>query len=204
MKYPLMRMLILIASTAMVALTGAAGVAGTAFAQEPPAPGGGNTVNVTGINPETGEQVFTGTFTAKSAKEDRSAKTGISLVGDLTGQLTGQPGQPQGQGRGPQEVTRQNVAMPVNAISASGAPSGEAQAACGILDLTLGPLDLNLLGLRVQLNQVDLVITAIPGAGLLGDLLCTVANLLNPDGTLTDVLQVVNLLNQILGILGGL
>jgi hypothetical protein len=198
-----MRMLILFVSTAMVALTGAAGVAGTAFAQPQPVPSGQNTVDVVGINPDTGEQVFTGTFTARSAKEDRSARTGISLVGDLTGQLTAQPGQPQGQGRGPQDVTRQNLAMPVNAISASGAPAGESQAACGILDLTLGPLDLNLLGLRVQLSQVDLVITAIPGGGLLGDLLCAVANLLNPDGTLSDLLRVLDLLNQILGILGG-
>jgi hypothetical protein len=32
---------------------------------------------------------------------------------------------------------------------------------CPILHLELGPLDLNLLGLRVQLNQVVLDITAI-------------------------------------------
>ena len=55
-----------------------------------------------------------------------------------------------------------------------------AQIACNVLTLTLGPLDLNLLGLRVQLNQVNLRITAIPGGGLLGDLLCGIANLLNP------------------------
>ena len=46
---------------------------------------------------------------------------------------------------------------------------------CNVLNLTLGPLDLNLLGLRVQLNQVVLNITAIPGGGLLGDLLCGLA-----------------------------
>ena len=54
------------------------------------------------------------------------------------------------------------------------------QLVCRVLTLTLGPLDLNLLGLRVQLNQVNLRITAIPGGGLLGDLLCGLANLLNP------------------------
>jgi hypothetical protein len=55
---------------------------------------------------------------------------------------------------------------------------------CPILHLELGPLDLNLLGLRVQLNQVVLDITAIPGPGnLLGNLLCGVAHLLdNPNG----------------------
>jgi len=51
---------------------------------------------------------------------------------------------------------------------------------CPILHLELGPLDLNLLGLRVQLNQVVLDITAIPGPGnLLGNLLCAVAGLLD-------------------------
>ena len=51
--------------------------------------------------------------------------------------------------------------------------------------LTLGPLDLNLLGLMVHLDQVVLDITAQSGAGnLLGNLLCSVANLLNGGGTL--------------------
>jgi hypothetical protein len=46
---------------------------------------------------------------------------------------------------------------------------------CTVLDLTLGPLDLNLLGLRIQLNQIHLLITARRGEGLLGDLLCGLA-----------------------------
>ena len=46
---------------------------------------------------------------------------------------------------------------------------------CQVLHLTLGPLDLNLLGLRIQLNQIDLRITAQRGGGLLGDLLCGLA-----------------------------
>ena len=77
-----------------------------------------------------------------------------------------------------------------------------ALAACNILNLVLGPLDLNVLGLRVQLNQVVLDITAIPGPGnLLGNLLCAVAGLL--DGGLSGLLgQLVTLLNQILAALG--
>lgn len=112
-------------------------------------------------------------------------------------------------------VTRGNVsqttvvagqAIPVqtpNAGSAA-APTSAAvtQAACNILNLTLGPLDLNLLGLQVHLNQVVLNITAQPGAGnLLGNLLCAVANLLNGGGALT---QIADLLNQILGALSNL
>jgi hypothetical protein len=76
--------------------------------------------------------------------------------------------------------------------------------ACSILTLVLGPLDLNLLGLHVTLNEVNLVIEAIAGAGaLLGNLLCAVAGLLDPSGTLTGLLgQLANLLNQIIGALG--
>jgi len=72
---------------------------------------------------------------------------------------------------------------------------------CQILTLTLGPLDLNLLGLVIHLNQVVLTITAVPGAGnLLGNLLCDVANLLNNPGTLSNLLNgLTRLLNQILG-----
>lgn len=77
-----------------------------------------------------------------------------------------------------------------------------ASASCPILSLTLGPLHLNVLGLVIDLNQVNLNITAQPGAGnLLGNLLCSVANLLNGGGALS---QIAGLLNQILGILGGL
>ena len=66
--------------------------------------------------------------------------------------------------------------------AASGAQSS--QLVCRILTVQLGPLDLNLLGLRVQLNRVNLRITAIPGGGLLGDLLCGIANLLDPPAIL--------------------
>jgi hypothetical protein len=74
---------------------------------------------------------------------------------------------------------------------------------CQILNLVLGPLDLNLLGLTIHLNQVVLNITAVPGAGnLLGNLLCDVANLLNSGGALSTLLtQLQTLLNQILAAL---
>jgi uncharacterized protein with beta-barrel porin domain len=46
---------------------------------------------------------------------------------------------------------------------------------CPILDLVLGPLHLNLLGLIVDLNQIHLQITADPNGGILGSLLCALA-----------------------------
>ena len=78
-------------------------------------------------------------------------------------------------------------------------------ATCDILDLTLGPLHLDLLGLVVDLNEVHLQITAEQGPGnLLGNLLCSVAGLLDNTGGsgLNGLLQsIANLLNQILGAL---
>jgi hypothetical protein len=50
-----------------------------------------------------------------------------------------------------------------------------AQRICPILDLRLGPLDLNLLGLMVHLDQVHLTITADSNGGLLGSLLCSLS-----------------------------
>jgi hypothetical protein len=92
----------------------------------------------------------------------------------------------------PTEFT-QTVSLPV--ISAD--PS------CSLVNLVLGPLHLNVLGLVIDLNQVVLNITAVPGAGnLLGNLLCAVANLLNGGGPLSTLLtQLQTLLNQILAAL---
>src|SRR3954449_5971018 len=60
---------------------------------------------------------------------------------------------------------------------------------CPVLDLRLGPIDLNLLGLVVQTSPICLTITAIQGGGLLGDLLCSVANLLQGGLTLDQILN---------------
>jgi hypothetical protein len=54
--------------------------------------------------------------------------------------------------------------------------SAQAPGPCQVLDLLLGPLHLNLLGLIVDLNQVHLQITADPAGGVLGSLLCSLTN----------------------------
>ena len=51
-----------------------------------------------------------------------------------------------------------------------------ATAICPVLDLVLGPLNLKLLGLIVNLNQVHLTITADPTGGALGTLFCGLAH----------------------------
>jgi hypothetical protein len=96
--------------------------------------------------------------------------------------------------------------VPVQEVNGAdmGAMGMSAPAACDILNLVLGPLDLNILGLEVHLDTVVLDIVAVPGQGqLLGNLLCAVAGLLDPGGALDGLLgQITNLLNQILGALG--
>jgi hypothetical protein len=107
----------------------------------------------------------------------------IVAVGNLSGTLTDAAGAVIG------TIEDVVVALPV----------GFGSSTCEILELTLGPLDLNLLGLMVHLDQVHLEITAQQGGGLLGDLLCAIANLLDND---TPLRAVINLLNQILNLLG--
>jgi hypothetical protein len=60
--------------------------------------------------------------------------------------------------------------VPVRAVASQGAPT------CSVLELTLGPLHLELLGLVVDLNKVHLTITANPTGGVLGSLFCGLAN----------------------------
>jgi hypothetical protein len=102
----------------------------------------------------------------------------VTALGTLTGRITDTAGNLLG-----------TVATPV-AVPVTGTGS------CTVLHLTLGPLDLDLLGLQVHLDRVVLDISAQPGAGnLLGNLLCSVANLLNGGGPLQPI---VNALNHIL------
>jgi hypothetical protein len=72
-------------------------------------------------------------------------------------------------------------------------------AVCEILTLDLGPIDLDLLGLVVNLSAVELDVTAESGPGnLLGNLLCAVAGLLDqggdggPNGILNQLLSIIN------------
>lgn len=88
---------------------------------------------------------------------------------------------------------------------ATNSAAAAATGSCQVLDLTLGPLHLDLLGLVVDLNAIHLNITAQQGPGnLLGNLLCAVAGLLDNTGTggtggLSGLLtSITNLLNQIL------
>jgi len=145
---------------------------------------------------------FTGQFKLKRFKQKKGV---VYAVGRLTGAL------------GSTAVHR-TVALPVTGASNPEAVQSThgrsfhqtvpTPGACQVLHLVLGPLDLNLLGLRVNLDTVDLLVEAIPGAGnLLGNLLCSVAGLLDPGSGLGGLLNplltaITNLLNGLLGGLG--
>jgi hypothetical protein len=89
------------------------------------------------------------------------------------------------------------------AATRSAGAAAAAVITCNILNLVLGPLDLNLLGLHIHLDTVVLNIVANPAGGLLGQLLCSIAHLL--DGGLAGIgglLGLAALLNALLGALG--
>jgi hypothetical protein len=95
------------------------------------------------------------------------------------------------------------------------ARAAEHQGTCQVLNLILGPLHLDLLGLNVDLygenrqSPVIVTITALPGHGLLGDVLCSLAggaritslaalqNVLRSLGVSTTDQAVQNLLNSL-------
>ena len=142
---------------------------------------------------QTGAQgAFNGTLRITGFAVQNGALVASGIV---TGTLAG--------GAGPATSVVRTVTLPVaTSPTTAAAPPAVAAAGCGILHLELGPLDLDVLGLVVHLDKVVLDLTAVPGAGnLLGNLLCQVVGLLNSGGALT---QIAGLLNQILGILGGL
>jgi|tagenome__1003787_1003787.scaffolds.fasta_scaffold20986936_2 hypothetical protein len=137
----------------------------------------------------------TGTFEPTRFRTSSSGKK-LFAVGTLTATLTRGSGHVVG-------TDTSQVRIPVKRIA--GDPvSGAARAAalapsCDILNLVLGPLDLDLLGLQVHLDKVVLNIVAQSGAGnLLGNLLCAVAGLLDNTGALS---QITDILNSILAIL---
>jgi hypothetical protein len=119
---------------------------------------------------------FTGTFNLTRFVNVNGV---VNAVGTLVGTLT--------TATGPVAVVR-TISLPINPAAIT--------ATCDILHLELGPLDLNLLGLVVHLNQIVLDIDAQSGPGnLLGNLLCSVAGLLDrPSGLaqlLNNILRVI-------------
>jgi hypothetical protein len=158
----------------------------TLFAQTTPAAAVSQqlTVPVTGTQTVAGvESQISGLLTIQRFAQRNGS---VVAVGKLVATVTNAAGQV--------STLVTPVAIPINTSATT--------ATCEILHLVLGPLDLNLLGLQIHLDQVVLDITAVPGAGnLLGNLLCAIAGLLDGPSPLAGL---VALLNNLLAALGGL
>jgi hypothetical protein len=161
------------------------------LAQAPTTTGAGVTVPVQGTARGAGR--VAGTFTIQ-----RFVDNGGQLGAFGTLVLTTAQGQT--------AVTQ--VVMPVTATHAPAAATTTSavaiQAVCEVIDLTLGPLDLNLLGLVVHLDTVHLDVDANPAGGLLGQLLSGLlcgSDLAAIFGNLTTL---VGFLNSVLQALGGI
>jgi hypothetical protein len=126
----------------------------------------------------------TGSFVGSFVPTRFAAQNGnVLATGTLTGTLTDSAGAAVG-------TVTQSVSAPV----------AVAQATCRVLDLTLGPLHLDLLGLVVDLNQVHLTINAVPGPGnLLGNLLCAITHLLDQTPSAGALAAILNALLALLG-----
>jgi hypothetical protein len=153
----------------------------------------------------------TGSFQITSFKNDNGC---LEAVGHIRLKADGSP----------QQLDQDGVTLPVQSINGAPVPGNNCASAagatttddtgasdlqiaqvatpgCNILNLVLGPLHLDLLGLVVDLNQLVLNVTGQTGAGdLLGNLLCGIAGLLNPAGAL-DLNVLTSLLNAVLAAL---
>jgi hypothetical protein len=156
--------------TALIAAALCAAVAAapaTAGAQEP--------AGLTKVVPLTGKSKSGKQFNGRYAIDRFRASRGeLFAVGTVRGRLSGR------------RVVERRVRMPA-ALS-----EGPAAAqllppipnACEILNLVLGPIRLDLLGLVVRTNRINVRIDAVPGPGnLLGNLLCAITGLLDPQAT---------------------
>jgi hypothetical protein len=163
-------------------LLGGLGAAPAAMAS--PQAGAGGSDMVAAAKPAATTLPVTGTLAGQpfaGAISDLTVRT-VGGVLQLTGTITGT-----GLAGGtPFTTTIQQIQIPEG---------------CQILDLVLGPLQLDLLGLVITLDTVHLNITAVPGAGnLLGNLLCAIAGLLDNSGPLDAIAALLNRLLTALGL----
>jgi hypothetical protein len=127
-----------------------------------PAQAGDNVIR-SRMSPVTGVSDGAGTFAGGFSVERFVADNGrLMAVGRLDGTLTGATGNSVG------TVSGIPVTFPVRVTRAS----------CAVLGLSLGQVDLSLLGSRVLLAPVYLNLNAAEG-GLIGSVFCLIAGLLN-------------------------
>lgn len=161
--------------------------------------GGGPEINLNKLREQLRKaEVNVGQIANVAVKALTQNLTLDSATGDLVGTTTAALRLPDG--------SVVNLPLSVTLDPAGGAAetagSAATPAAVGdvpVLHLMLGPIDLNLLGLRVQTSPICLNITANPAGGILGQLL---AGLAGPGGLLGNILgnlqQITDAINNIL------
>ena len=121
----------------------------------------------------------------------RLAKAGepgkIVAIGKVVGKVT--------QGDKSKRVSLDRVVVPLTITSSE----IETLAVCEVLNLVLGPIHLNLLGLHLDTNTIRIRLTADSEGGLLGSLLCGLAGGVD----VLTLQEIVDLLNDILDELTG-
>jgi hypothetical protein len=202
-----------VSGLAAAALTTSLTLAGAGLAPASAAPAGSGATSGPVLNDSAAKVTAPVTGTTEDGRQVRGTFTPeqfqvvddtLQVTGTLAGRIVG---------KGGAQTFSEPVTMTVESINGQSLDSTEsatqalaaAQAgSCDILNLVLGPLDLDLLGLQVSLDQVVLDIVAKAGAGnLLGNLLCSVAGLLDDGLGLSALLdQLVGILNDLLGNLG--
>jgi hypothetical protein len=149
--------------------------------------------------PVSGDLSDGGTFTGKIVDPvisgDDSTGT-FSLSGTLEGQAKTADGKVQ-------KIDQDFENVSVEPVTDASNTADVGAQSCPILHLNIGAINLDLLGLVVNLSPITLDVTAVPGAGnLLGNLLCAVTGLLDNGGAnLTSI--IANLLNSLLAGLFG-
>ncbi len=161
-----------------------------AFLVAAPAASAQEPASLTQVVPVTGKAAngkrLTGTYAI-----DRFATSQGKLVsvGTLRGRMAGR------------RVVDRDLRMPVQASRAVQAAQvlPPLPNSCQVLNLVLGPINLNLLGLVVRTNQINLRIDAQRGPGnLLGNLLCAITGLLDPQAA--GARQTAPVLNALLAL----
>jgi len=178
---------------------------------KPTKPAGAVTLPATGTFAGGGE--FTGTITVNrfDQRDDhivavglvtgvlrRSGQTlGSAVVGQVTWPVAVRAGGAVFAG-GParQPGTPTPVAWSPDARATFGMRRVQAEA-CQVVDIALGPVNIDVLGVQIALSPVTFNLSGVTGTPL-GDLVCAVSDLIG------NVAGLVNLLNSVLGLLTGL
>ena len=180
------------ASAALAATVGLILAGGTpAGAQTPEAPQARARVPISGSATGPSKGTFAGTLHV-----ERFAVRGDRIV--VIGMITASVSDKHGRSLGSATVGR--VELPVNVRGDEAVREGsrgDARAVCGVLHLDLGAVNLNLLGVQFATAPITIDLSA-DDAEVLGQLICTALELVG------NVVALVDVLNQILGLLTGL